>query len=407
MKPFQLKNKKTGELRHGGQWLIRFKAPDGTWRRMVAGATEKEATKLLRGIETDIDRGTWIDPRSERAEARTRDNDCRTFGDIVDLFEVYYRNRSEASRKNLGMSVNWLSDGIRGSASLLPLSSPIADLTSARLRKVHDMIAASPLAVASKNLGLTYTKMIFRWAWKHPAIPIEQNPAADLAKFKAAGTRGGDGFVNPVSKDEIFTHAEALAMVEHAEATGPEVLAVMLRTAFESGMRKGELCGLLWSGVDFKRRLILVSRTHDRRGTKSGKDRVVPMTAGLADRLQRWKAASPWSQEHDPVFPDDRGEVRHTFKWSEYVRRVAEAVGTLRTGMRRFGHSTRHYYATQWLLNGGSAELLARILGHVDTSLICRVYSHFQDADYVAAVDRIGISLDTPAEAAPVVQIHG
>jgi hypothetical protein len=53
------------------------------------------------------------------------------------------------------------------------------------------------------------------------------------------------------------------------------------------------------------------------------------------------------------------------------------------------------------------AELLARILGHVDTSLICRVYSHFQDADYVAAVDRIGISLDTPTEAAPLIQIHG
>ena len=96
MKPFQLRTK-AGELRHGGQWLIRFKAPDGTWRRKVAGATKKEAAKVLHGIETDIDRGAWVDPRSERAEARTRNNDCRTFGDIVDQFEIYYRDRSESA----------------------------------------------------------------------------------------------------------------------------------------------------------------------------------------------------------------------------------------------------------------------------------------------------------------------
>jgi integrase len=407
MKPFQLKDKRTGTLRHGGQWLIRFKAPDGTWRRMVAGATEKDAARTLAAVETDIARGTWKDPRAERAEARTLESDCRTFGDIADRYQTYYRSRSESARQNLDASLAWLTKGIKGAPPSLPLSTPIADLTPARLRKVHEAIAASPLAVASKNLGLTYVKMICRWAWKHPAIPLEVHPAADLPPFKAPGTRGGDGMINPVSVDEVFTHAEALDMIEHAEAESPEVLAVMLRTAFETGMRKGELCGLLWSGVDFERRLILVSRSYDRRGTKSGKDRVVPLPADLAARLKRWKAASPKSQEHDPVFPDDRGRLRlKSFLWPVYVRQVANAAGTLRPGMKRLGHGTRHYYATQWLLNGGSAELLARILGHVDTSLICRVYSHFQDADFVAAIDRLGLSLEAPA-AAPVVQLHG
>jgi integrase len=404
MKPFQLTDKRTGKT----YWAIKFRVSDGTWRRMKAGASEKDAEAILAGIETDIRRGTWIDPRSERATARTRDDGCRTFGDIVDRYRVFYRTRSESSQGNLEAVVAWITRGIKGAPPSLPLSTPIADLTPARLRKVHDAIAASPLATATKNHALTFTKMILRWAWKHPAIPLEIHPAADLPKFRAPGTRGGDGFTNMISKAEVWTRAEAVAMVDHAERTGPEVLAVQLRTAFETGMRFGELCGLLWSGVDFDRRLILVSRNYDRRGTKSGKDRVVPLTAGLAARLKRWKAASPKSQEHDPVFPDDRGEVRKKYHgWAEAVRGIAKGAGCLRPEMRRAGHLTRHYYATQWLLSGGSAEQLKDVLGHSDTSLICRVYSHFQDGDFVATVDRIGLSLDTPAEPAPVVQIRG
>lgn len=406
MKPFQLRDKKTGELRHGGQWLIRFKAPDGTWRRMVAGATEKEAARVLAETEIDIRRGTWIDPRVERAEAKVRDNDCRTFGDIVDRFRRFYASRAEGTRINLETVVNRLDRGMAGAPSTLPLSTPIHALTKTRLRRVYDGIAATPFAVSTKNQTLKITKTILRWAWKHPGIPLDENPAEDLPKFRAMGSRGGDGSLNQISKAEVWSRDEAAAMVAYAEENFPEAVAVSIRTALETGMRKGEICGLLWSGVDFDRRLILVSRNYDRRGTKSGKDRVVPMTAGLTARLRQWRAASPCSKEHDPVFPDDRGRVRtRNDRWSSDMKKCAVAAGCWRPEMKRPGHLTRHYFATQWLLSGGSAEQLARVLGHVDTSLICRVYSHFQDGDFVTTVDRIGLSLDVSPEPAEVVSI--
>jgi integrase len=212
--------------------------------------------------------------------------------------------------------------------------------------------------------------------------------------------------INPVSRSEVWTRTEALAMIEHAERAGPEVFAVMLRVAFETGLRKGELLGLLWSGIDWERRLILVSRSYDRRGTKSGKDRVVPLTAGLAARLREWKAASPFSKEHDPVFPDDCGRV-HTenYEWSKRVRATAKAVDAVRPEMHRFGHMTRHFYTSQALLGGASPVQLARWLGHADVSLISKVYAHFGADDDVAAIDRIGISLDAPAEPASVASI--
>ena len=80
------------------------------------------------------------------------------------------------------------------------------------------------------------------------------------------------------------------------------------------------------------------------------------------------------------------------------VREAAKGAGCAREGMRRWGHMTRHTYATAWLLAGGSDTLLARWLGHKDTSLIHQVYSHFCDFDYVAAMDKVGLSLKPNSE---------
>ncbi|MCP4676507.1 MAG: hypothetical protein GY854_13535 [Deltaproteobacteria bacterium] len=42
-------------------------------------------------------------------------------------------------------------------------------------------------------------------------------------------------------------------------------------------------------------------------------------------------------------------------------------------------------------VQGGSDAILAKVLGHRDTSLIHTVYSHFTDDDLVGAIDRINL----------------
>jgi integrase len=53
----------------------------------------------------------------------------------------------------------------------------------------------------------------------------------------------------------------------------------------------------------------------------------------------------------------------------------------LRPELSRFGHLTRHTFATMYLRAGGSDVMLSKILGHVDTRLIHRVYAHFTAGD--------------------------
>lgn len=396
MKPFQLRDKKTGKLRYGGQWLVSFKAPGGKYRRQVGGASKKEAESTLRAILTDIERGVWVDPRAAKREAEA--SEYRTLGDICDAFAKSYASRSEGARKNLAHARRHL-EGAKGAAPLLPLSTPLAELTAAKLRRVRDGIDAKALSTATKNIMLTYVKMIFRWAYKHPSIPLSENLAEGLERYRERGTRGGDGMTRTITRDEVFSPSEAASMVEYAFAHFEEVTAHMIQTAFLTGLRKGELAGLKWCDVDLEKRVVLVCRNYSRPGTKSGESRTVPLPAELVQALRKWKAASPYSKETEPVFSDADGAHRkESYNWSDMVREAARGAGCAREGMRRWGHMTRHTYATAWLLAGGSDTLLARWLGHRDTALIHRVYSHFCDFDYVAAMDRVGLTLKPKSE---------
>src|SRR5262249_35258528 len=82
-------------------------------------------------------------------------------------------------------------------------------------------------------------------------------------------------------------------LVELAERDDP-TFAVLLRVAAATGARRGELCALRWSDLDFdkgtvtiERGLILVSGGLKERPTKTHNRRIVSLDAGTVDRLQR------------------------------------------------------------------------------------------------------------------------
>jgi integrase len=265
-------------------------------------------------------------------------------------------------------------------------------LTPARLRLVRDTLAARPGSIATKNLWLTYTCMICRWAAKNPAIPLAENPAEGLERFREHGTRGGDGMNRPVTRDEVFNDADMEAMIAYHDTRSGASTSIMLRTAFGTGLRKGEIAGLRWADVDFERRTAHVCRTYDRRETKSGEDRSVPLPVALVTALRTWKASSPYKRDHHPCFPTSDGEHRgECWGWSETVKRVALGAGVARPGMKRWGHLTRHSYATAFLLKGGRAPVLARILGHAGVDLIFKTYSHIGETDLLDEINRIGL----------------
>lgn len=400
MKPFQLIDKKTGAPRYGGQWLIKYKAPDGTWRREVAGSTKKEAEVKLRGTLTDIERGQWVDPREEKQAAREAAEKAmegpKDWGDILEMFRKskYTLPEQKNSRACLRYTIMMLEDGVDGSGALLSSETPIAQLNRLKMRIVYDGIASSKLATRTKNLRLTYIRIVFRWAVKHPAIPIEADPTEGLERFKDAGSRSKTVEAKPVEANEVFTLEEVQKMLAYARRRRRTANATLLETAFGTGMRKGELLGLKWSDVDFEEGLTHVRRNYDRK-PKSGESRVVPLETGLSVSLKKWKAKSPFSKDHDLVFPHPDGTMKKEgYHWAYLVKSIADKAGVLRPELSRFGHLTRHTFATLYLKAGGSDVLLAKMLGHRDTRLVHQVYAHFCAHDLAADMRRCGFSLN-------------
>ena len=146
-----------------------------------------------------------------------------------------------------------------------------------------------------------------------------------------------------------------------------------------TGLRRGELCGLMWSDFDEKKGTLSIRRTlHGKEGggyyvgdTKTGTGRRIiklpPSTVQLLTERKRaaisqWIFPNPIHPE-DPVMPN-----------SDYNRMKKLLAGAGLPRMRF--HDLRHTFATHALTSGVDAKTLSGILGHTKTSFTLDTYTH-------------------------------
>jgi integrase len=168
-------------------------------------------------------------------------------------------------------------------------------------------------------------------------------------------------------------------------------------------MRRGELCGLRWSDVDFKRREVEVSRAVilapgglAEKTTKTGRVRPVALDeVGMALLVEYRATVDAWARAADAVISSGSYVFSPYFDGSKPFRpdnvtgffiRVRDSLG--------FGdfrlHDLRHFTATQLIGAGVDVRTVAERLGHSDASLTLRVYSHAIRERDRAAADIIG-----------------
>ena len=90
--------------------------------------------------------------------------------------------------------------------------------------------------------------------------------------------------MKPCSQTYATLRAEEVpVLLPYVEPTWRNFFAVALWT----GMRKGELCGLLKTDVDLRGRTLTVARSYDHNTTKGGRADVLPIAAPLIPYLER------------------------------------------------------------------------------------------------------------------------
>lgn len=160
-----------------------------------------------------------------------------------------------------------------------------------------------------------------------------------------------------------------------------------------TGLRLGEICGLMWNDFDGRKGTLRVNRTlHKENGgrlvagdtkTYAG-TRTILLPTSTAERLRLRKKASysPWIF-HDPLRPEV--PLNPGTAYRQLKKFLAEAgLPTLRF------HDLRHTFATHALSNGVDAKTLSGILGHTKASFTLDTYTHTTTDMHKKAAEIVG-----------------
>lgn len=197
-----------------------------------------------------------------------------------------------------------------------------------------------------------------------------------------------DKVVRPVPrKDELkkgepeaYTPEELTYILECLQHE-PLKWCVLVTLLIETGMRKGECCALRWSNINFETGEITVAGSLAYTKTagvyldtpKNGRERVVDVTTPMLAMLREWRQEQAQRAISKWVFTKDgSAEPIHPDSPTQYLSKLGKRYGI----EHLHPHKLRHSFASIAITNGADVVSISEILGHSDTSITLRTYSH-------------------------------
>jgi integrase len=361
----------TRKRRHAGTYEVE----PGVFKIVVS--LGQDATGRYRQTSRTM-RGTLKDAKAARARLVTEAVDGRvvahssaTFGALLDrwLEHVQTLDRSPTTIRGYQSAVE---------VHLKPAlgSKPVGKITTLDLDRLYQRLGATRQAATTRKVHQAARSALtqaVRWrlvgrnvALDASAPPIRRAPAT------------------AISLDDLHR------LIDAADSEFQTLLVLAATT----GMRRGELCGLVWEALELPEerpgavevRQVVIHGLDDRAlvraSTKTGRTRRISLDEGTVALLREHRSRCEESlrecggESLGPfVFAPEPGNYRpyQPHSISRRFTRLCARVGIERVTLHQ---ATRHFAATQLIAAGVDIRTVAGRLGHSRASVTLDVYSH-------------------------------
>jgi integrase len=215
----------------------------------------------------------------------------------------------------------------------------------------------------------------------------------------------------PTADPRATPFLERLDDVRRVFLALPEPIDIAFTIGAFCGLRTGEVLALQWRDIDLEARRIHVhQQVRDGRlaPLKDDESRIVPVQAALAPILATWKLKSGGTgQLFVPAVAKRGGRpgrpatfVRPNTLW----RHLRTALATCKLPRLTWYQATRHTFASQWVLAGGSMEKLSAMMGH-SSVVVTERYAHLRP-DLFGERDLALLDVDLTRTRADVVRVR-
>jgi len=344
-------------------------------RTAADGATSYRVKVRLKGCPVEsatfdrlTDAKTWAAKTESDMKAGRHFGESKrhTFVELVDRYSAWKAGSIKCFDGRRPILSRWVE--LLGDCSL-------DAITPAKIAACRDTLASEPVrggaepgklkAGGTVNRMVAYFSDVMSYAVKETQW-IERNPCERVSKFKEA-----PGRVRYLSDEERSALLAACQLSSNSDLFTAVVLSLT------TGGRQGEVMGLTWGQVDFKRRLITLRDGE----TKNNEGRVLPLVGKAFDLLQ--ERAKVRRIDSALVFPSSVPNgipVQLTNAWNRARQDAGLGTWEGEGDKRKFRpdfrwHDLRHTAASYLAMQGVSPLEISKILGHKTMAMVSR-YSH-------------------------------
>ena len=371
-----------------GKYRARWFDPTGAQRSLTFDL-ERDAKKHLRNVQSDIDRGVYVDDKAAKI----------TFGEWAEHYMALAEKR--LARTSYARDRSYLDNHVLprwGKVRLGRITRTDVDKWIAELSEDGQSLRKKGGSLSPGTVEKIYQvfRKIIVAAFDEGRIgrsPCPEHPPIPRKKRKV---------VRFLDEDQVVTLADLIHRRYEA----------MIYVGAYGGFRIGELCALRVDDIDWTRGTIRVDEgLTDVDGLVAFEDpkterafRTVPMADVALERLHTHiNALVDANNARSLLFTSPQGGVLRPTNWrSRYFNPAVKAAKL--TPLTP--HDLRHTAASLFISAGANPWMLAEVLGHTDTRMIDRVYGHLFEKDREELRQRMSAKARTAKSSSGIIDLR-